>query len=103
MTHRGFGAAHCASLVHCTQPRVGSHDLPSPHWFVPLTPQIALPPPGPPFGPPPPLLVSSLELPPHATTIAVATNVTLIQVFDPCEASWRMSASSRSLILPSST
>jgi hypothetical protein len=72
----GADAGHWVSAVHSTQPSVGSHWRPGPHWLVPLTPHAALPPPGPP-------VVTSEEAglaPPHAATTAMMT-ATLAKAF----------------------
>jgi hypothetical protein len=53
-------AGHCSSVVHSTQPSVTSHCRVDPHWFVPLVPQSAPAPEGPPAP-------SSLD--PHAAKI----------------------------------
>jgi len=50
--HFGADAGQFALVSHVTQPSVASQSCPFPHVFDPLTPQTALPPPGPPFDPP---------------------------------------------------
>ena len=68
----GAVAGQSGSVRHMTQPSAESQNWFIGHALLPLGPQRALPPPGPPFSPP------LVELPPHATTPAatVATKAT---------------------------
>jgi len=81
---KGAVAGHWLSAVHWTQPSVTSHCWPCRHWFVPLIPQTALPPPGPPA--PPVMSEDGVLEPPHATTTAAAANVSVDHVLNPKEA-----------------